>query len=115
MDAPTTVLVLDDNKLIRNVLYIGLKKKGYDVKTAKTIDEAVTIAKSPGVDIAIVDYGLGEKLTGFDAITTLQRNHYLPVILMSARNTTLDGLDLGHESGLHYKTRGFVRKGTLLR
>ncbi|HYE25799.1 MAG TPA: response regulator [Clostridia bacterium] len=80
---PIRVLLLDDsneNLLVRSTI---LKQKGYEVVTSTTIHEAE--AKLQEIDIAVLDYHLGEGKFGTDVADTLRkRRPKVPIIILSA-------------------------------
>ncbi len=54
------VLIVDDEEFIRWYLEKALRKKGYDVVSARNIKEAYDILKSGGVDILFTDLRMPE-------------------------------------------------------
>ncbi|MEA5075660.1 MAG: response regulator transcription factor [Coriobacteriia bacterium] len=94
---PREVLVVDDNEKIVEVLTAYLEQAGFSVRTA--IDGATAIAE---VDRAVPDIALLDvMLPGVDGIELtrrFQREHGLPVILVTARSDEVDrliGLEVG--------------------
>jgi len=53
---PTRVLFVDDSKSIRTYYQRLLERNNYEVVTADSVDEALVVAHSQAIDIAIVDY-----------------------------------------------------------
>jgi CheY-like chemotaxis protein len=80
---PIRVLLLDDheeNLLLRSTI---LRQKGYDVATSGSIEEAYR--KLDGIDIAVLDYHLGEGQFGTAVAEALRRKHpNVPIIILSA-------------------------------
>ncbi|MGA3210578.1 MAG: response regulator [Terriglobales bacterium] len=80
---PIRVLLLDDrdeNLLLRSTI---LRQKGYDVSTSASVEEAV--GKLDGIDIAVLDYHLGEGKFGTEVAEALRRKHpNVPIIILSA-------------------------------
>ena len=50
-----TVLIVDDEKNIVNIIAFNLKKEGYDVLTAGDGEEAVAIANEKNPDLILLD------------------------------------------------------------
>jgi CheY-like chemotaxis protein len=56
-----TVLVLDDNVVVRNVVREVLRREGYSVLEARNYEEALALCESLGgeqIDALVVDHGL---------------------------------------------------------
>lgn len=94
---PREVLVVDDNEKIVEVLTAYLEQAGFSVRSA--VDGATAIAE---VDRAVPDIALLDvMLPGVDGIELtrrFQREHGLPVILVTARSDEVDrliGLEVG--------------------
>lgn len=80
---PIRVLLLDDseeNLVLRSVI---LRKKGYEVVTSASIEEAE--AKLGDIDIAVLDYHLGQGKFGTEVADSLrQKRPQVPIIILSA-------------------------------
>jgi two-component system, NtrC family, response regulator AtoC len=66
---PATVLVVDDEKLIRWSVGSRLERKGYRVLTSETGEEALVKLSSDKPDLMLLDV----RLPGIDGVTTLTR------------------------------------------
>jgi len=75
------VLIVDDEKGIREVLTSILSKKGYEVLVASNLKEAKEIISSKEMDVALVDMLLPDG-DGRDLIPLLKRN-VVNVIMIS--------------------------------
>ena len=62
--ARKTILVVDDEKLQREILETILSEEGYDVTTASSGEAAIKFAKDRRFDLALTDL----KMTGMDGI-----------------------------------------------
>lgn len=81
-----TILVVDDEKLIRNLLGDTLAALGYTTITAEDYAEAVGILESKHVDIVITDIMLPDK-TGIELIAKVkERLPRTPVLAISGKN-----------------------------
>ena len=67
-----TVLVIDDDDLVRKTIVFALTAAGYDVLEAGNGVEGVELYKSHGVDLTICDIIMPEK-EGLDTIMTLRK------------------------------------------
>jgi DNA-binding response OmpR family regulator len=91
-----TVLVVDDNKKIVNVLSEYLRTEGYTVLEAFDGNTALELLGSGSVDLALLDV----MLPGVDGLELTKRFQAkdIPVILVTARSEEIDrllGLELG--------------------
>ena len=63
-----TILVVDDEEIMREVLEALLVREGYQVRLAQTGHEGLELARSQSFDAAVVDV----MMPGLDGIATLQ-------------------------------------------
>jgi two-component system, OmpR family, response regulator len=101
------VLVVDDEPSIRELVQVALKFHGCAVATAATGNEALRLADSDRPDLIVLDVMLPD-IDGFEVVRRLRaRDNEVPVIFLTARDTTSDtvtGLALG---GDDYITKPF--------
>jgi two-component system OmpR family response regulator len=101
------VLVVDDEPSIRELVQVALKFHGCAVVTAATGSDALRLAASDRPDLIVLDIMLPD-LDGFEVVRRLRAGgNEVPVIFLSARDTTSDtvtGLALG---GDDYITKPF--------
>jgi len=97
---PKTILVVDDEEDILQILRYNLEKEGYHVKTATDGRRALEIAEGGPLDLIVLDVMMPE-LDGYEVCRRL-RTHRLhtttPIIFLTARTGELDqilGLELG--------------------
>jgi DNA-binding response OmpR family regulator len=84
------ILVVDDDPSILKFLGRGLGLEGYEVVSCALGEEAVLLAKTKAPRLVILDWLL-PGLCGEDVLLTLREQQpHLPVIILSARDTTLD-------------------------
>ena len=92
-----TILVVDDNPKIVEVLQAYLTAEGFDVVTAADGLSAVEAVSSRVPDLALLDVML-PGIDGIELTRRFQREHDLPVILVTARIDEVDrliGLEVG--------------------
>ncbi|MFM9329477.1 response regulator transcription factor [Paenibacillus mesotrionivorans] len=92
-----TILVVDDDKEIRELLRLYIEKDGYTVLQAENGLEALKQAASARIDLAVVDIMMPE-LDGYQLIKGLRAHSNLPIIVVSAKTQNHEkilGLDLG--------------------
>ena len=84
------VLVVDDEKGVRDLLHSFLKATGYQTIMASNGEEAIELAKSESPNAILLDF----KMPGIDGVETCRRlraeeqTRYIPVIMMTAFGTT---------------------------
>jgi two-component system, OmpR family, response regulator len=101
------VLVVDDEPSIRELVQVALKFHGCAVTTAATGNDALRLAASDRPDLIVLDIMLPD-IDGFEVVRRLRAaGNEVPVIFLTARDTTSDtvtGLALG---GDDYITKPF--------
>jgi diguanylate cyclase (GGDEF)-like protein len=97
----TRVLVVDDDREVREALADVLATNGYEAVLATNGDEALAIVdRDESIDLVLLDMNMPEP-DGFDILRSLKahdRRHDMPVICLSARSGVEDkvaGLKLG--------------------
>jgi len=104
-----TILVVDDEKRIVEIVQAYLEREGYRVLTAFDGRSALDLARSHSPDLIILDLMLPE-VSGWDVCRELRRKSDVPVIMLTARDDTTDkivGLELGADD---YLTKPFDPK-----
>jgi DNA-binding response OmpR family regulator len=97
LNADPTVLVVDDEKAILNVISAELKQQGFRVLLAQNAEEALRLSDEHRPDIAVLDLRMPE-VGGLELMRRLRERRPLPVILLTALGSTVDkvrGLELG--------------------
>jgi two-component system, response regulator PdtaR len=86
-DSPNglTVLVVEDDWLVRADIVLGLQQEGWTVLEASTGDGALrALLESNTVDLLVTDIGLGDAMTGWDVAEAFRTSRPLtPVIYAS--------------------------------
>ncbi len=107
-----TVLVVEDERDIREVLRRYLERAGFSVLTTASGAEALRLL--PSADLVILDLGLPD-IDGTDILREVHGMGNLPVIVLTARSTTeerIHGLELGADD---YVTKPFSPAEVVLR
>lgn len=77
------ILVVDDELLLRDVLYDYLNRQGYDVTLAQDAEKALELSDSYTPDIALLDIKL-PRISGIELTQTLKKKFPdLPIIIMT--------------------------------
>ena len=78
-----TVLVVDDNPDIGELIAFVLKTEGYECELAESLDEARRRVLAGGVDVCLCDLNLGHE-SGLDLAADLRRRDpHIPLVMMS--------------------------------
>ncbi|GDY13256.1 hypothetical protein LBMAG53_21340 [Planctomycetota bacterium] len=95
---PTTILVVDDDTLIRKLVGAHLRAWGYEVATASGVEEALAVLGARHVHIVLTDIEMPGR-DGYDLLRILRDQHPLirAIVLTSHDevSTVLDVLKLG--------------------
>lgn len=94
--ANTTILLVDDDRLVLVTLAKGLEKAGYTVLQASSAKESIELCKHSQPDIAIFDVRMPE-MSGIDAANTIFQECKIPFIMLSAYNEA----DMVHKAIKH--------------
>ncbi len=101
-EVPKTVLVVDDEPKIVEVVGDYLRSAGFSVATAADGEGAVASARARPPDLVVLDLGL-PGLDGLDVARELRRSSSVPIIMLTARREETDrvlGLELGADDYL---------------
>jgi PAS domain S-box-containing protein len=80
-----TILLVDDEAIIAMTEKMALEKYGYNVMIAPTGEDAVaTVAKTPAIDLVLMDVNLGSGIDGTEAAALILSNRDLPVVFLSS-------------------------------
>ncbi|MGH2460701.1 MAG: response regulator transcription factor [Chloroflexota bacterium] len=97
MEAKSTILVVDDEPEIVELMRDFLEADGFQVMTATNADEALTTLDRVPIDCLLLDVMLPGR-SGFDAGRQIRETRDLPILFLSARDGDTDkirGLALG--------------------
>lgn len=101
-----TILLVDDDALLRRSLAFNLEQAGYQVSTAASAEDALAYLQRTRPDLVLLDVGL-PGMDGLQALRQMRQTSELPVIFLTARRRDLDeilGLELGADD---YITKPF--------
>lgn len=101
-----TILLVDDDALMRRSLAFHLEQAGYQVHTAANAEDAISFVRNSPPDLVMLDIGL-PGMDGLDALRAIKAQDNLPVIFLTGRRRELDevvGLELGADD---YITKPF--------
>ena len=91
------LLVVDDDKEIAKLAAIYLKEDGYEVFTAYSGKEALTLMQTQEIHLAILDIMM-PGMDGFEVCRYIRQKSNIPIIMLSARSNDDDKVE-GLSSG----------------
>lgn len=108
------ILLVDDEKLIRDVVREYLELDGFLIDEADDGVEAVAMALKNDYNLIIMDIMMPKK-DGYQAVREIRKEKDIPVLMLSARGEEFDKL-LGFELGIDdYVTKPFSSKELVAR
>jgi len=114
METNKTVLIVDDEPGIVEILKFNLSREGYDTLAAYDGQSGLELALSSQPDLILLDVML-PKMDGFAVCREIRKTSNVPIIMLTAREEENDkvlGLDLGADD---YITKPFSVKELLAR
>jgi DNA-binding response OmpR family regulator len=108
------LLVVDDDRSIRETMELALAEEGYIVDTANDAEEAMDRIRANAPDLLILDVMLPGQ-DGFELCREIRRTSSLPIVLLTAKTDTID-IVVGLESGADdYVTKPFEMRELVAR
>ena len=108
------LLIVDDEKGIRDLIRKYAQFDGYEVEEAENVMDAVEMCRKRVYDLIIMDVMMPE-LDGFSAVREIRKDQATPVIMLSARGEEYDRIH-GFESGVDdYVVKPFSPRELMLR
>src|SRR5215212_2189232 len=109
-----TILVVDDEEIMREILETLLTREGYDVRLASSGAEGLELARTLPFDAAIVDV----MMPGIDGITTLDElkkiDDELPVLMITAFASVETAISAMKRGAFDYITKPFKNDEVIL-
>ncbi len=109
-----TILLVDDDAALLEVVSIVLSSEGYKVVTAADGAEALREVGQEALDLVILDIML-PRISGFEVLRQIREKSDVPVVMLTAKGQSVDkvvGLELGADD---YITKPFDTKELLAR
>jgi two-component system response regulator MtrA len=100
------ILLVEDDASIRETTALGLAGAGFRVTSAGDGREALARFRQEAFDLVVLDLMLPE-VDGYEVCRELRKTSRVPIVILSARNDTVDvvvGLELGADD---YVTKPF--------
>lgn len=110
----STILIVDDEMRIREMIRKYAEFEGYEVAEAQDGMEAVSLCREHEYDLVIMDVMM-PNLDGFSACREIRKTSNVPVIMLSARGEEYDRIH-GFETGIDdYVVKPFSPKELMMR
>lgn len=113
MDKPT-ILIIEDDPPVRNLMATTLKAHGYPYISAKNGAEAIREASTHNPDIVLLDLGLPD-IDGNEVILSIRSWSNVPIIVISARTEDSDKIEALDAGADDYLTKPFSVEELLAR
>ncbi len=102
------ILIIDDEKYVRELILIHLEKEGYEVLLASSASEGLRIAKIANPDLILTDL-LMEGSNGIEGIRKMRENQITsPIVVLSG-----DPVEEEQEKAIKAGANGFILKPIL--
>ena len=108
------ILVVEDDKSVRNLIVTTLRTHGYRYQEAPNGDQAIAQASSHNPDVILLDLGLPD-LDGVEVIRRIRSWSNVPIIVISARSEDTDKIDALDAGADDYLTKPFSVEELLAR
>jgi two-component system alkaline phosphatase synthesis response regulator PhoP len=109
------ILVVEDDRTLRQALVFNLEREGYEVRGAVDGEQALAAARDGGIDLMLLDLML-PGMSGLEVLRTLRADGVdTPVVILSAKGGEIDkvvGLKVGADD---YVAKPFSRPELLAR
>lgn len=92
-----TILIVDDEKEIRELIQIYLSNENYETIMASNGAEALKVLEKKDVDLVILDIMMPE-MDGIEACMKIRKEKDMPIIMLSAKSQDMDKI-LGLTTG----------------
>jgi two-component system KDP operon response regulator KdpE len=100
------ILIIEDEENIKKFVAALFEANNYQVLSAKSVDNGISVFKSHLPDLVILDLGLPDK-DGMSFLTEIRKNSFTPVIVLSARSDESDKVDALNLGANDYVTKPF--------
>lgn len=102
---PYSILIVDDEAPQREVLSGYLRKKGFDVSQASSVDEALRVIGMTSFDLVLTDFQMPAR-TGVDLLVDVRRIHpNMPVVIMTAYGSVQSAVEAMKAGAYDYLTK----------
>jgi two-component system response regulator PilR (NtrC family) len=108
------ILIVDDEEVLRDVLEVVLRREGFDIVTAASGEEALSVLDTEEVDLVILDVML-PGISGIDTLRAMRiSNPHLPVIVITAFSSIDGAIEAMKFGAFHYIPKPFKNEEVVL-
>ena len=100
------ILIAEDDKAVKNLIYTALEMDGYLFSTAENGSQAILAAASKNPDVLLLDLGLPD-MDGVQVIEKIRTWSQMPIIVISARSEDRDKIEALDAGADDYLTKPF--------
>jgi two-component system, OmpR family, response regulator len=112
---PISVLVVDDEAVLAEMVSMALRYEGWNITTAADGNAAIASARTARPDAVVLDVMLPD-MSGLDVLRKLrEQNPHLPVLLLTAKDAVEDRIAGLTAGGDDYVTKPFSIEEVVLR
>lgn len=112
MPSPAKILVVDDERSIRELLEIFLKKEGFDVQSARSAEEALERTKTSEFDLIVSDIKMAD-MSGIDLLRHLRdtnfNGQFILLTAFASADAAIQALKMGAFDYI-LKTENFIEE-----
>lgn len=106
-DKKNSILVIDDEQSMRELLDVMLSKEGYEITCAENGRKAISLLENKDFDLLLCDIKLGD-ITGIDVLrASKKKNHNTVVIMISAYASTETAIEAMNCGAYDYVPKPF--------
>ncbi|HTN47403.1 MAG TPA: response regulator transcription factor [Flavipsychrobacter sp.] len=110
-----SILIVEDEESLREALKLNLELERYDVTTANDGPTVLKLVKNEYFDLIVLDIMLPD-MDGITVCETIRMQHNdVPILFLSARNSSADRVEGLKKGGDDYLTKPFNLEELLLR
>jgi DNA-binding response OmpR family regulator len=109
-----TVLLVEDEAVLRETIAYNLKSSGHEVRAVEDGEAALTAIRDNLPDLVVLDIML-PTIDGFDVCRQIRRTSSIPILILTARDDEIDrvvGLEIGADD---YLTKPFSMRELMAR
>jgi two-component system alkaline phosphatase synthesis response regulator PhoP len=110
-----SILIAEDEESLREALKLNLELENYEITTADTGPAVLKLVKNEYFDLIVLDIMLPD-MDGITVCETIRMQHNnVPILFLSARNSSADRVEGLKKGGDDYLTKPFNLEELLLR
>jgi len=114
MNKQGNILVIEDDKIIRNLITTTLEISNYSVRAANNAKDGILKSTGSSFDVILLDLGLPD-IDGMEVIRKIRSFSLVPIIVVSARTEYEDKIQALDEGADDYITKPFNTEELLAR